>query len=252
MACRTTSLKARIRALAGPGTAKTSRARLAAVGLVAAFALAGCKEHLDARSVPMDGYRTAHPIVISEQPENFDIPVGMRRLRIDAALRARIIDFAQGANEHGNGVLYVMVPTGAANTRTARWMAGRVRRMLHVAGMAENRIIRNDYAVDSSGDVAPIRLTYYRMKATVRACNRWSENLTSKSSNRGYRNFGCATQSNLAGMIADPNDLLHPRRMGPSDPERRSVVFDKYRKGESTATKYPTKTTGTVSDAAGE
>jgi pilus assembly protein CpaD len=49
-------------------------------------------------------------------------------------------------------------------------------------------------------------------------------------------NFGCATQNNLAAMVADPADLVMPRTMTASDAQRRGTVFEKYRKGEITAT----------------
>ena len=52
--------------------------------------------------------------------------------------------------------------------------------------------------------------------------------------NLPYPNFGCAQQRNLAALIANPADLLGPRTMEPADPERRAVVFDKYRQGEAT------------------
>ena len=51
-----------------------------------------------------------------------------------------------------------------------------------------------------------------------------------------YHNFGCSTQSNIAAMVSNPADLLGPRSMTPSSADRRDTVYDKYVKGQPTAT----------------
>ena len=51
--------------------------------------------------------------------------------------------------------------------------------------------------------------------------------------NLNYANFGCAQQRNLAAQIANPADLIGPRTMTPSDPERRAVVIGRYENGEN-------------------
>ncbi|HEY2743800.1 MAG TPA: CpaD family pilus assembly lipoprotein [Polyangia bacterium] len=52
----------------------------------------------------------------------------------------------------------------------------------------------------------------------------------------------------MAAQIANPRDLIAPRDMTPADATRRSVVLDKYRKGESTATASPEANKGKISD----
>ena len=54
-----------------------------------------------------------------------------------------------------------------------------------------------------------------------------SENLPSAG-------FGCAHQSNITLMAADPADLNTPRAMSPSDPFRSQRVLDAYREGQDT------------------
>ena len=217
---------------------KWTKLRVPAVGVIMAFAVSGCnfmnKHHLDVRSVPTDGYRTKHPIVVSERPENLDIPVGMRRIRPGTATRGKVAAFAHDAHYHGNGVMYLMVPANSANAKTARWYAKQLRAVMTSAGLRSKNIVQQPYPVDDAKAVAPIRLTFYRIKASVHNCNRWPNNLAGWSSNRGYGDFGCTTQSNLARMVDNPTDLLYPRRFDPSDPMRRSVVFDKYRAGMPT------------------
>jgi pilus assembly protein CpaD len=66
--------------------------------------------------------------------------------------------------------------------------------------------------------------------------------------NRPYYNLGCATQRNLASMVDNPADLVQPRGEQPAYTGRRTVVLEKYRKGEPTATIDPNASIGKISD----
>jgi len=84
-------------------------------------------------------------------------------------------------------------------------------------------------------DADDVRLSYIRYQAHAEACGDWSVNLASTSANHRSPNFGCATQHNLAAMVADPRDLLAPdSSVGQPDAQRRLTVLDKYRKGDPT------------------
>jgi len=48
--------------------------------------------------------------------------------------------------------------------------------------------------------------------------------------------FGCAHQSNMTVMVADPADLVRPRAVTPADPQARQRVLDAYRRGDATST----------------
>jgi pilus assembly protein CpaD len=73
----------------------------------------------------------------------------------------------------------------------------------------------------------------------------WPEDLGPSIKNKGYLenrpyyNLGCATQRNLAAMVDNPSDLVQPRAESPAYTPRRSMAFDKYRKGTTTTTQYP-------------
>jgi type IV pilus biogenesis protein CpaD/CtpE len=50
-------------------------------------------------------------------------------------------------------------------------------------------------------------------KASVEKCGDWSENRADTLDNTFAANHGCAVQSNIAAMAANPNDLVRARRM---------------------------------------
>jgi pilus assembly protein CpaD len=66
-----------------------------------------------------------------------------------------------------------------------------------------------------AGNAAPgtIRVIATRAVASVPGCPNWSEDQIIPTTNTSS-NYGCATNSNLAAMIADPNDLVRGRSSG--------------------------------------
>jgi pilus assembly protein CpaD len=46
-------------------------------------------------------------------------------------------------------------------------------------------------------------------------------------------NFGCATASILAAMIADPGDLVRGRDLAPAEGTPQALSIELYKKGES-------------------
>jgi pilus assembly protein CpaD len=68
-------------------------------------------------------------------------------------------------------------------------------------------------------------------------------------SNDVQPNFGCAVTANMAAQIANPADLARPQHATPADAARRSLVLDKYRKGQITSSEKDDQAKGVVSDA---
>ncbi|WP_206241553.1 CpaD family pilus assembly protein [Novosphingobium terrae] len=54
-----------------------------------------------------------------------------------------------------------------------------------------------------------LRIVLTRASATVPGCPDWSANSETNTMNALHPNFGCAVNSNLAAMVANPDDLLH-------------------------------------------
>jgi pilus assembly protein CpaD len=140
------------------------------------------------------------------------------------------------APEHG--------PPAAAVFRTA---AG-ARDNLIAAGVPASEIQLVGYEAAGVGD-APIRISFMSYTASGPQCGRAWEDIAKTYSNESYRQFGCAVTANMAAQIADPEDLLHPRALAPSDAVRRENVLDKYRSGTVTATAKDTQANGAVSSS---
>ena len=63
----------------------------------------------------------------------------------------------------------------------------------------------------TTGQIAPgtVRVVVSRSSATVPNCPNWSAKSDTNLNNATYPNYGCAVNSNLAAMVADPEHLLH-------------------------------------------
>ena len=127
--------------------------------------------------------------------------------------------------------------------------------MLASMGVPAHAITRRSYRVDDPRALPTIRLSYPKMAAVAGPCGLWPSDLgpsiynPSYNENKQWENFGCSTQHNLAAMVANPSDLVQPRTETAAYTPRRSIAFQKYGKGESTATSYPEADRAKLSDA---
>ena len=80
---------------------------------------------------------------------------------------------------------------------------------------------------------APVRVSFAAMRAQTDKCGRWPDDLLDTSENKHYANFGCSYQNNVAAQIANPADLLGPRKQSPIDAANRETVIGIYQAGES-------------------
>ena len=63
------------------------------------------------------------------------------------------------------------------------------------------------------GEVGPgtVRVVVSRRRAEVPYCPNWSVPSAPNFNNRNMSNFGCGVNSNIAAMVANPEDLIHGR-----------------------------------------
>jgi pilus assembly protein CpaD len=226
----------------------------AAVGL--SLALGACSNtsgEVVTASIP-DDYRQRHPIAIQEANRSVVIFVGHARGGLSGSQRADVLGLAQTWLREGTGSIVADVPVDTPNARAAADSFGEIRALLAAAGVPPRGITMHHYHPDDIRTLATIRLSYPKISAVAGPCGLWPEDLGPSVSNprynenKPYYNLGCASQRNLAAMIDNPADLVQPRPETPAYTIRRSAAFEKYRKGEATATTYPESDKAKLSD----
>ncbi len=75
----------------------------------------------------------------------------------------------------------------------------------------------NDAAPATPGAVVPgtARIVVTRSDAKVPNCPTWSKSTESNYNSSNHPDYGCAVNSNLAAMVADPEDLVRGRESTP-------------------------------------
>ena len=217
--------------------------------------LAGCWSggEVVTANVPSD-YRQRHPIAVKEANHSIVVFVGAGRGGLSAPQRTDVIGFGQSWVREGTGGVVVDVPVNTPNARAAASAAREIRHALSSAGVPSSSIRVHHYTPDDPERFATVRLSYPKISAVAGPCGLWPADLGPSIDNPGYNenkpyyNFGCATQRNLAAMVENPADLEQPRPESPPYTMRRTVAFEKYRKGVATTTIYPETEKAKLSD----
>ncbi|MFL6741405.1 MAG: CpaD family pilus assembly lipoprotein [Sphingomicrobium sp.] len=84
----------------------------------------------------------------------------------------------------------------------------------------------------TAGVVQPgsVRVVVARRRAEVHGCPNWSRPAAPDPMNRSMSNFGCGVNSNIAAMVANPEDLLHGREGATvTDTRTATRAVDMYR-----------------------
>jgi pilus assembly protein CpaD len=116
----------------------------------------------------------------------------------------RLNGWFQGLGLGYGDTVYVDGPYGAA----ARGQVAAIAGLYGLMGSAG--------APGTAGPMQPgsVRVVVARRRAEVPNCPNWSRPADPDPMNRSMSNFGCAVNSNIAAMIANPEDLLHGREGG--------------------------------------
>lgn len=212
--------------------------------LAGALLLAGCG-HADpnavARSVmptPLDAWSGA--IQVTPQPDEIRLaahPTGLSGNQARA-----LAEFHSRWMQAEGGLITVAAPNQGGyrvGSDVRAWLLGQ--------GAPAEKVLLIGYDAADSAD-APVVVGFKRYTVATPNCGSW-ENLVRTFDNGAMGNLGCAVASNMAAQLANPEDLIAPRTMDPADPGRRSVVFDKYRRGEVTSSARDTQASGAVSRA---
>jgi pilus assembly protein CpaD len=200
------------------------------LAVLSAALLAGCakRDSIQVGSIP-DDYRTNHPIIIGEREQVLDLPVGAGEMSLSRGHREVIGGFIDGYDRRSRTAVRIMVPSGSGNSAAAYAVASDISNYLHQSGVHGGSVLIDHYDAGSYGVSAPIRISYTAMRAGVDKCGRWPDDVLKNSDNKHYANFGCSYQNNIAAQIANPADLLGPRKPSSIDPENRANAIDQYK-----------------------
>lgn len=89
-------------------------------------------------------------------------------------------------------------------------------RLSIAAAAARYGLILEDHAPVTQGNVPPgmFRVVVSRSKAEVPGCPDWSRTSVGNFNSDMTSNYGCASNANMAAMVANPEDFIAPRRPG--------------------------------------
>jgi pilus assembly protein CpaD len=230
---------------------RTARRLLAVAGFAAL--LGGCYQTPVAQetSYPTD-VRARHPITIGQGMHTVRVFLGRNRGGLTPDQRADVLAFAQTWRRDATSGIVINVPHGGPTNRAAADSLHEIYSILAASGVPRRAIYMHRYTT-SGASLVSIKLNYTKMTAHAGPCGLWPEDLgpsdtTAYNENRPYWNFGCATQHNIAAMVADPADLVQPRGETPADEARRSVAIEKWQKGDNPSGTYTGYDKAKISD----
>ncbi|HEX6112428.1 MAG TPA: CpaD family pilus assembly lipoprotein [Geminicoccaceae bacterium] len=169
------------------------------------------------------------------------------RSTIPASERARLLSFLETVRPAGRDSVRL---EGHADERASELynleLAAdrneRVEALLREVGLGSVPVTTVAYgeavpAVPSTGPAAwglnrRVELILERHLVTLPACPDWSRKSGTDFSNQPHSNFGCATQTNLGLMVAEPKDLVSGRTLAPADGVHQAEGVVRYRTGK--------------------
>ena len=166
--------------------------------LIATAALGGCAYHPGVDHADR-GVEPVNVPVVTRADYTFDAAAPGGSLA--PSEKARLDAWFRGLNLGYGDAIYVDAPFAEA----ARY---------DVAQVAANYAMTVEPGAPVTAGAVPsgsIRVIVSRTRAEVPNCPNWSVPSQPNYNNRTMSNFGCGVNSNLAAMVANPEDLIHGR-----------------------------------------
>lgn len=187
-----------------------------------------------------------YPITVEPQVATLAVQVDSGMHSLARGEDDRVATFAARWKARGQGLINVAAPTGPSSD--ARALA-HLRKVLAANGVDSKAVQFTTYEPANGDQQAPISISFVAYTASAPECGGdWSTNLGYEPRNTPISSFGCATQHNMAAIVADPRDLVEPRPSEPSDAARRTDVLNKYQQGVLTRTQRDSSDNGASSD----
>ncbi|WP_200922356.1 CpaD family pilus assembly protein [Sphingomonas sp. Leaf17] len=196
-----------------------SRSRLAAL-LVPALLLGGCM------GTENRGLESVHQPVVSRADFTFDVATAGDTLAPGEA--ARLSGWFDAVKVRYGDRITIDDPVSDGTPDARSGVRGDVARIAGARGL----LLSATPAI-SGTPVAPgtVRVIVSRMRADVPGCPDWSRDTSNEFESNTSSNHGCAINSNLAAMIANPEDLVRGRTGTETfDPAASTKAIDIFRK----------------------
>jgi pilus assembly protein CpaD len=200
----------------------------ATVGVVASVALVACEEQRrlpDYVAVSLNDTTMRHPIGFDQRREVLNVDLPPRASNLSHNQVADMQRFVARYKAEGVGRLAVSVTSKAGGSMSHA--LDDLGRILKEAGIAPTQVTKSRHS-DTHRARAVVRLSYARPTAIAPECGHWHRDIGQERERLHYPEFGCATQSNLARMVANARDLQRPQDEQPRSAERRSQGWSRY------------------------
>jgi len=165
----------------------------AALALSLGFGLSACGDTPNNRSL----YSVKQPVV---ERNNYTLDVATGAGGLTLPEQQRLAEWFDAMNlRYGDRIAIDGTVDNDAVREDVAAIAGRYGLLL-----SEGAPITNGYV-----DPGTVRVVVTRTRAQVPGCPDWSDKFASNLDNSTSDDYGCAVNSNLAAMVADPEHLLH-------------------------------------------
>ena len=171
---------------------KTQRASGIAIALAAGLALSGCGGMPSNRSL-----NSVHEPVVERANYTFDVNTGAGGLSYSE--QRRLAGWFEAMDLRYGDRISIDDPLRSGSTLAA------VEAIASRYGIAVSDIAPTTTGFVSAGNA---RVVITRSTASVPSCPTWSAKSDVNLMNATSSNYGCATNSNLAAMVSDPEDLV--------------------------------------------
>ena len=144
---------------------------------------------------------------------------------------------------HGQKPLVIVMPRNAAHYRS---LANEIEQRVRLHDLARSEVL---VGVDPEAAMNnEVTVSFLMYTAVAPECGYWQEDIAHNVDNANSENFGCATQHNLALMVANPGDLVVPQSFSTRDAQRTAAIIMAYQEGNNPQVTWPGTGGGTQLD----
>lgn len=156
-------------------------------------------------------------------PVEADHRIAVTTARFDHAVPAGVDEAALA------GLDAFLARNGVGYGDRIRLDGGRAEDRAAVAMHLADRLLPAEFGAEPGPAAGPVRVAVLRPVAQPPRCGNWSGDPTGTTHNQGFPPLGCATQANLAAMLADPSDALGGDGLDPANGENPARWVRAYR-----------------------